>query len=211
MRKSVKVIFIALVSLACSIVLIFSVVIANLFVKGNLFPERKYAMTEVKTVPPEKIRPQPNKQEKPRTAKRAKSTSRSPKTGPRFAMALGTAADLGGAAISNDYMASAPGGGDSDENGDVDEKPSSRSIPQFSPPQSIRESETDASLRLSFCVDAGGKVYNIKTVAEQPQGKGLSQAGIAALSKTTFSPAKKNGKSVAFCGMEQPFEIKFRD
>lgn len=39
----------------------------------------------------------------------------------------------------------------------------------------------------------------------------IMQAGKDALSRMTFEPAEKAGKAVPFCGMEQPFEVKFHD
>ena len=53
--------------------------------------------------------------------------------------------------------------------------------------------------------------YDIRVLEEVPVGKGLAQSGKQALSQMVFSPAKKAGRAVPFCGMEQPFEIKFRD
>jgi protein TonB len=212
-RKALKFLLLALLSFICSAALIFSVTVANFFAKGGIFRERKYTLTEIKTVPPERIKQKPEEKEPPRKAMRAKTTARTPKAGPRFAMALGTVGSVGGAVIPQDYIAESAGGGGEEVNGagDVDEKPSGRGYPQFQPPQSIRDAEQDASLRLSFCVDASGKVYNVRVVEESPAGKGLSQAGIEALSRMTFTPAKKDGRSVPYCGMEQPFEVKFRD
>lgn len=213
MRKISKFLFLALLSVLCSTALLFSVTIANFFAKGGVFRERKYVVTEVRTVPPERIKERPKEPEKPREAMRAKTTARTPKAGPRFAMALGTLGNSGGATISDEFVSNISGGSGNSANGsgDVDEKPSSRGFPQFTPPQSIRDEEINAVLRLSFCVDASGKAFNIRTIEETPSGKGLAQAGTAALAKMTFAPAKKDGKAVSFCGMEQPFEIKFRD
>ena len=81
----------------------------------------------------------------------------------------------------------------------------------FQVPPKIRDNEIDATLRLGFCVDAGGHVYDIKVLEESPAGSGLAAAGREALSRMTFTPAEKAGKAVPFCGMEQPFEVKFRD
>ena len=54
------------------------------------------------------------------------------------------------------------------------------------------------------------KAMSIKS-EESPAGSGLAQAGKDAIARMTFAPAEKDGKAVAFCGMEQPFEVKFRD
>jgi len=84
-------------------------------------------------------------------------------------------------------------------------------MPNFQVPPQIRDREIDAMLRLSFCVDVGGRAYDIKVIEESPAGSGLAQAGKDAIARMTFAPAEKDGKAVAFCGMEQPFEVKFRD
>ena len=97
------------------------------------------------------------------------------------------------------------------EKGDVDKKPESHAYPNFQVPAKIRDNEIDAMLRLSFCVDASGRVYDIKVIEESPAGSGLAQAGREALGRMKFEPAEKGGKAVPFCGMEQPFEVKFRD
>ena len=146
-----------------------------------------------------------------RKPNRMKSNSRSPKAGPRFAMNLGAASGNGGAAVSRDLVADFRGGALSTEKGDVDKKPESRSMANFQVPPKIRDNEIDATLRLSFCVDVSGKAYDIKVLEESPAGSGLAQAGREALGRMTFSPAEKAGKAVPFCGMEQPFEVKFRD
>jgi len=65
-------------------------------------------------------------------------------------------------------------------------------------------------LRMSFCVDASGQVFDIKILEESPSGMGLGDAGRNALQSSRFQPANKDGQSVPFCGMEQPFEIRFR-
>ena len=126
-------------------------------------------------------------------------------------MNLGTASGTAGAAVSEEMVADFRGGALSVEKGDVDKKPESRAFPNFQVPPQIRDREIDAMLRLSFCVDASGRVYDIKVLEETPAGTGLAQAGKDALSRMTFAPAEKAGKAVSFCGMEQPFEVKFRD
>ena len=93
----------------------------------------------------------------------------------------------------------------------MDKKPESRAMPNFQVPPQIRDREIDAMLRLSFCVDVSGKAYDIKVLEESPAGSGLAAAGRDALGRMTFAPAEKGGKPVPFCGMEQPFEVKFRD
>ena len=128
-----------------------------------------------------------------------------------MAMNLGVAGHGDGAAISDELVADFRGGTLTSEKGDVDKKPNSRALPNFQVPPQIRDKEIDATLRLGFCVDANGRVYDIKILEESPVGTGLAQAGKEALSRMTFEPAEKAGKAVPFCGMEQPFEVKFHD
>jgi len=210
-KKLVKRLGLLLAAVVVSMVLVFSVTLANLFLNGKIFHERKYVKTEVAV---KKIEEVEKKIEKKRTARkpnRQKSNSRSPKAGPRFAMNLGVASGTEGAAINEELVADFRGGAMSSENGDVDKKPESRSMPNFEVPPQIRDREVDAVLRLSFCVDVGGRAYDIRVVEESPTGSGLAQAGKDAVARMTFAPAEKDGKAVAFCGMEQPFEVKFRD
>ena len=69
---------------------------------------------------------------------------------------------------------------------------------------SVEESDTFIKRHLVDVID-------IKVLEEAPAGSGLAAAGREALSRMTFAPAEKAGKAVPFCGMEQPFEVKFRD
>ncbi len=210
-KKLFKRFTILLAAILASVVLVFSVTMANLFLTGKIFHERKYVKTEVAI---KKIDEVEKKIEKKRTARkpnRQKSNSRSPKAGPRFAMNLGAVSGTTGAAISDELVADFRGGTLSSEKGDVDKKPENRSMPNFEVPPQIRDREIDAVLRLGFCVDVGGRAYDIKVIEESPAGSGLAQAGKDAVARMTFAPAEKDGKAVAFCGMEQPFEVKFRD
>jgi protein TonB len=125
-------------------------------------------------------------------------------------MDLGTAGGAGSASVPLNLIAEQSGGG-SFGSGDVDEKPSIRSTPNFQAPSAIREREMDATLRLSFCVDVSGRPYDIRVLEESPSGFGLAVAGREALSRSAFKPARKDGSAVSFCGLEQPFEIKFKD
>jgi protein TonB len=210
LRKS----FVILLSVIASFGLLISIPLLHQFLRSG-GTEKKYTKTQVsltKQIQPDlkPLAPRPSK-----APKRATTMDRTVKAGPRFTMDLGPVggSNSEGAIISSDLIR-APGGGGGGgviANGDVDEKPSLRGAPAFQAPQSIRESETDALLRLSFCVDASGRVYDIRVVEESPAGKGLAQAGRDALSRTSFQPARKDGNAVPFCGLEQPFEIKFRD
>jgi hypothetical protein len=209
--KWIKRFLIFVAAIFSSFLLVFSVTLANYFIKGDFMRANKYVKTEIQIKKPEEVKKQIEKKKPTRKPNRQKSTSRSPKSGPRFAMDLNAVGGSDGAVINDELVTGIRGGGFTKETGDVDEKPTSRSLPSFSPPQSIRDNEQDALLRLSFCVDVQGRVYDIRVLEEVPVGKGLAQSGKQALSQMVFSPAKKAGRAVPFCGMEQPFEIKFRD
>jgi outer membrane biosynthesis protein TonB len=127
--------------------------------------------------------------------------------GPRFAMDLAVMGS-GGAAAPLELVNRKSGSGGVAESG-VDEKPSPASPPPFRMPDEVRRREQDASLLLSFCVDASGRPYDIRVVQEKPPGLGLAAAGQEALRQTRFTPARKGNASVPFCGLEQPFEIRF--
>ncbi|MDB5103006.1 MAG: hypothetical protein JWP91_695 [Fibrobacteres bacterium] len=141
---------------------------------------------------------------------RAKPMQTNMKAGPRFAMDLAVGG-LEGAAAPMDIV-NRPGGGGGEaagESGDVDEKPVPTMPPPFRLPSEIKAAEKDAYLVLSFCVDPSGRPYDVRVAEEKPQGLGLADAGREALRQTVFTPAKKAGLPVAFCGLEQPFEVKF--
>jgi outer membrane biosynthesis protein TonB len=127
--------------------------------------------------------------------------------GPRFAMDLAVMG-TGGAAAPLELVNRKSGSGGVTETG-VDEKPSPTAPPPFRMPDEVRRREQDASLLLSFCVDASGRPYDIRVVSEKPPGLGMAAAGQEALRQTRFSPARKGNTSVPFCGLEQPFEIRF--
>jgi len=209
--KWIKRFLVFIAAVLSSFLLVFSVTLANYFIKGDLMRANKYVKTEIQIKKPEEVKKQIEKKKPTRKPNRQKSTSRSPKSGPRFSMDLNAVGGSDGAVINDELITGIRGGGFTKETGDVDEKPTSRGLPSFSPPQSIRDNEQDALLRLSFCVDVQGRVYDIRVLEEMPVGKGLAQAGKQALSQMIFTPAKKAGRAVPFCGMEQPFEIKFRD
>ena len=211
LKKIVKRFSILLAAILASMLLVFSVTMANLFLTGKVFHEKKYNKTEIAIKKVDEVEKKVEKKKPARKPNRMKSNSRSPKAGPRFAMNLGAASGNGGAAVSRDLVADFRGGALSTEKGDVDKKPESRAMPNFQVPPQIRDREIDAMLRLSFCVDVSGKAYDIKVLEESPAGSGLAAAGRDALGRMTFAPAEKGGKPVPFCGMEQPFEVKFRD
>jgi len=141
---------------------------------------------------------------------RAKPMQTNVKAGPRFAMDL-SVGGLEGAAVPVDIVNRPSGGGGeaAGESGDVDEKPSPSMPPPFRTPPEVKNAEKDAYLVLSFCVDPGGRPYDVRVAEEKPAGLGMADAGREALRQTVFTPAKKGGLPVAFCGLEQPFEVKF--
>ena len=210
-KRFLKRFTILIAAIFVSMVLVFSVTMANLFLNGKVFHERKFIKTEVAVKKIEEVEKKVEKKHTARKPNRQKSNSRSPKAGPRFAMNLGVASGATGATISDELVADFRGGAISTGKGDVDKKPENRSMPNFEVPPQIRDREIDAMLRLSFCVDVGGRAYDIRVIEESPVGSGLAQAGKDAVARMTFAPAEKDGKAVAFCGMEQPFEVKFRD
>ena len=132
------------------------------------------------------------------------------KGGPRFAMELGV---MGGGVAAPMELANkkSGGGGRSTGSGDdgVDERPAPSFPPPFHMPSEVKSQEKDAYLSLSFCVDATGRPYDIHVTEEKPPGLGMAAAGREALQQTRFTPAKKGGVAVPFCGLEQPFEIRF--
>ena len=210
-KKLFKRLGILLAAILASALLVFSVTLANMFLTGKVFHEKKYNKTEIAVKKVEETEKKVEKKKPARKPNRQKSNSRSPKAGPRLAMNLGVASGSAGATINEELVADFRGGALSTEKGDVDKKPESHAYPNFQVPAKIRDNEIDAMLRLSFCVDASGRVYDIKVIEESPAGSGLAQAGREALGRMKFAPAEKGGKAVPFCGMEQPFEVKFRD
>ena len=211
LKKIIKRFTVLLAAVLSSLLLVFSVTLANMFLTGKIFHEKKYTKTEVAVKKVEEMEKKVEKKKPARKPERQKTTSRTPKAGPRLAMNLGVASGTAGAAINEELVADFRGGSLSSEKGDVDKRPESRTMPDFQVPAQIRDREVDATLRLSFCVDVGGRAYDIRVVEETPAGSGLAAAGREALGRMTFAPAEKGGKAVAFCGMEQPFEVKFKD
>jgi len=208
--KTIRKLVIFAVAALTSVFLVFSIPILNMLIKGNFRTEKTYSKTEVKTINPEKPPEPPKPKETVRKPSRQTMNSRTPKSGPRFAMNLDVVGGAGGAFVPNDLVAMQSGAGNANSGG-VDEKPVLKSSPKFNAPQSIRDGEINATLRVSFCVNASGKPYDIRIIEETPAGKGLANAGKDAIMGIQFAPAKKGGASVSFCGMEQAFEVKFRE
>lgn len=198
---------IGLISLLFSALLIFSIPLLNYLMSDRGSQEDQIRKTEVsiKRAPPPE---QKEKKQKPtRRPERSKPSHRNVKSGPRFAMDLSVGGTGQGVGVD---MKLAGNSGGSGMDGDVDERPRQQGRPNFQAPRAILEAEVNATLRMSFCVDASGQVFDIKILEETPSGMGLGDAGRGALQSSRFEPASKDGQSVPFCGMEQPFEIRFR-
>jgi outer membrane biosynthesis protein TonB len=153
--------------------------------------------------PKPEVRPQRAVQQ----PQRARPTPSNLQSGPRFAMDLGVMGSSG-AAAPLELVNRKSGQGGTGETG-VDERPSPAFPPPFRMPAEVRKREQDAYLLLSFCVDASGRPYDIRVSQEKPAGLGMAAAGREALQQTRFTPARKGAAAVPFCGLEQPFEIRF--
>jgi len=196
----------AICSLWLSGLLILSIPLINFLIKDGFNSKKivQVARVSVKKVDIHKKRIKPRKNlRKPR---RQKPTRTKLKAGPRFGMDLGIMSSMG---VAVDVSMVQAGGSARGETGDVDEKPSQNFDPELKLPPAVKESGLNTRAVLSFCVDAGGHAYDIQVVEESPTGLGMAQAAKQALRETRYSPAKKDGQSVSFCGMEQPFEVKF--
>lgn len=181
-----------------------SILIGRTFTSGR---NEQVRTTEVKRVTinqPRRERTRLQKQPRRRTTPR-----RSGKSGPRFAMALGTQGP-GGAAVSPDIINRPSGSGGTGDQG-VDERPELVGSVDLEIPDAVRQAERNATVRLLFCVDVAGKAYDIRVAEEEPAGLGLADAAVTALKQVAFKPAVRDGRSVPFCGMEQPIEINFRN
>lgn len=199
----------AVLAILMSALLIFSIPLINLFIKGNMFAKKQVTKTEIAIKQVELPKERMERQRPARQPERAKPSHRSIKAGPRFAMDLGVASAGGGASVSTDLVGNVGGG--SGRSGEVDSRPSARTAPSLQVPRAIREAEIDSRVTLAFCVDVSGRAYDIRVLEENPSGNGLAEAARDALSRTVFEPARKDGAALAFCGLEQPFEIRFRD
>jgi len=202
-------IFYIIFSIILSIGLIISIPVITILVKeGFRFTKdeniRKTVISRSIKIPQaqpqKKIRQQPRRRQSPR---------QSTKSGPRFAMSLGTQG-LSGVGIPLNLTNKSSGSGEGNDQG-VDERPQLNGQLQIDIPEVIKSAEKNASVRLMFCVDIQGNAFDIRVTEENPSGMGLAQNAIAALKKNTFKPAVLNGRPVSFCGMEQPIEIKFRN
>ena len=211
MKRILRNLFIVLVSLAVSLAVTVAIPLLNHIIRGDgpgKGKPRIVAQVSMKTLESARQTEQPRR--KLKEPMRAKPMQASVKAGPRFAMDLGVGG-LEGVAVPVDIVNRPSGGGGQaqGESGDVDEKPTPTMPPPFRVPSEVKAAEKDAYLVLSFCVDPTVRPYDVRVAEEKPAGLGLAQAGREALRQTTFTPAKKGGQSVGFCGLEQPFEVKF--
>jgi len=208
--RFIRKIFFLILAAITSILFVFAVPIINTLIKGGFKREPSYTTTEVRTISQEKPPEPPKPKEATKKPSQKSANNRSPKAGPRFAMNLDVVGGSGGAMVPSNMVAMQSGSGNVSNN-DVDEKPSLKSSARFNAPQAIRDGEINATLRISFCVNTSGKPYDIRIIEETPAGRGLANAGRDAIMAMQFAPAKKGGTAVPFCGLEQPFEIKFRE
>lgn len=211
MRKLARNAFIAVAALFLSALLTVAIPLLNhvLYQRdGGGGKPRVVAQVGLKRL--DEARPAEPPRRKLKQPQRAKPMQSSVKAGPRFAMDLGVGG-LEGASVALDIVNRPSGGGGqaASDDGDVDERPAPAMPPPFRLPAEAKAAEKDAYAVLSFCVDASGRPYDIRVAEEKPPGLGMGAAGREALRQTQFSPARKAGLAVAFCGLEQPFEVKF--
>lgn len=199
-----------LFSLLLSGLLILSFPLLNYFMNGKDKEEKKMEVIPVNIT--HKIKPQKTERvnRKIKSPNYQKVMRSQIVGGPRFAMNLDVAGQSEGVQVSLDLTkkSSVIGQREGQSEG-VDMAPTVKGSLALRLPAEVKKREQDVSVRLSFCVNPGGKAYEIKVVEENPPGLGMGEAGRNALQAALFSPAMKAGQPVAFCGMEQPFEIKF--
>ncbi len=199
---------IALGAAFLSALLILSIPLLNMTLKtgtGDKDEIRIVARAEVKKMDIAKPKEQPRREIK-RPQRPKPVTTRTP-SGPRFAMDLGVGG-AGGALVPM-QTANRSGTGGVGSQGGVDDLPEAQNRISLRIPAELQAAERDALVVLSFCVDVAGRPYDLRVVEERPTGLGLAEAGREALREALFRPARKGGTAVAFCGMEQPFEVRF--
>lgn len=184
--------------------------VLNHALHGRAEPDAPRVVAEVSvTRSLEPPKPEVRPQRAVRQPDRARPMPSAPQAGPRFAMDLGVMGSGGASAPLELINRRSGSGGSGGSDGGVDERPAPAFPPPFSMPAEVRRREQDAYLLLSFCVDASGRPYDIRVAQEKPAGLGMAAAGIEALRQTRFNPARKGAAAVPFCGLEQPFEIRF--
>lgn len=204
-----KKLIVCIAAILTSGLLMLSIPLLNILLSDDVSINKSKTKTQVDIkkikIKKEKLKPK----KKLKRPQRKKAKQRNIKSGPRFAMDLGLAG-LGGVNVPVDMTNRSRGDG-SGEMGEVDEKPSAQGMPPFQLPDAIRKKEVNAYLVLSFCVNVNGRAFDIQVLDENPKGLGLASAGKQAIKAVTYSPAMLEANPVAFCGMEQPFEVKFND
>jgi hypothetical protein len=198
----------AVFSLLLSGLLILSIPLLNYAQYGGSKKkeQQKFSKVSIKKINLAKQLKKPRKKLKRPRRKRPSRTRL--KSGPRFAMDL-SVAGAAGVEVELDMLNKTRGQGV--DKGDVDEKPFPNFPPPFRTPKVITDAAIPAYTAISFCVDETGHAFNIQTVEEDPPGMGMAKAGHDAIRKTIFQPAKKDGKAVPFCELEQPFEVTLYD
>ncbi len=195
-------------ALLLSALLIISIPLINYLLEGGAIGKKEKTITSIQLKRINMEKPKPKPQKKLRRPERRKPTRTQLKAGPRFAMDLGVAGS-GGVAVDMALLAERGQGGS--ENEGVDELPTASFRVEPVIPEAVREKEVNVFVMASFCVDAGGRAFDIRIVEEKPPGLGMGNACREALRNTTFQAARKGGAAVPFCGLEQPFEVKFDD
>lgn len=201
-------IILSIIALALSAALIVSIPMLNFIIHGPSKKNKEKIIQDItiKKTLIKKARPKPKRKIRKPTRKRPSRTRL--KTGPRFAMDLSVA---GGEGVEVEMALVNKSRGQGGESGDVDERPSPENTPPFSLPPQVRDSEINALTIIAFCVDESGRAFDMQIAEETPAGLGMGAAGKEALRQTRFKPAVKDGMPVSFCGLEQPFEVKFDD
>ena len=206
MMDKVRKILVLLAGLCVSLLLVLSLPLIHFLSRedGGGKP-RKVAsqVTLTKINRPEKKEKPKRELKKPKPAKPSRTNLRS---GPHFAMDLTT---MGASGVGMDLDLTNKAGQGGAATGDVDVRPSPDFPPPFRLPREVKEREQDAYVLVSFCVDGSGRPYDLRIAEEKPPGSGMANAALEALRKTKFSPALKDGNPVSFCGLEQPFEVRF--
>lgn len=211
MKKALRNVLVAVVSAMLALFATICLPLINNLMHGKSGDEKPRVVAAVALKSIEAPPPKPNQKREVHRPTRARPTQTALRAGPRFAMDLGVAG-VGGAAAPLEIVNKRSGGGGmkgDSETGDVDQRPTPNQPPPFRIPDAVKSAEKDAYLVLGFCVDAGGRAYDIKVIEERPTGLGLARNGREAIQQTSFQPARKGGLAVAFCGLEQPFEVRF--
>lgn len=211
MKKAIRNLIVIAISIVLALFSTICLPLINSLIRGHDVEEKPRVVAAVAMKSVETPKTKPVEKREVHRPTRSRPTQTTLRAGPRFAMDLGVAG-AGGAAAPLEIVNKRSGGGGMKgeaETGDVDQRPTPNQPPPFRIPEAVKSAEKDAYLVLGFCVDAGGRPYDIKVIEERPTGVGLARNGREALQQTSFQPARKGGLAVAFCGLEQPFEVRF--